>query len=76
MPCHRYHGMMTVDSYIDMGSSSDPLLLRVWRCVNCGEVAQLGIMTNRTTHRNWLHRMVKQSNRTRLRRDDRITLTV
>ncbi len=52
MPCHRYHGMMTVDSYIDMGSSSDPLWLRVWRCVNCGEVAQLGIMMNRTTHRN------------------------
>ena len=76
MPCHRYHGMMTMDSYIDMGSRSDPLWLRAWRCGNCGEVAQPRIMMNRTTHRNWLRRMVKQSNRTRLRRDDRITLTV
>jgi hypothetical protein len=76
MPCHRYHGMMTMDSYIDMGSSSDPLWLRAWRCGNCGVVAQPRIMMNRTTHRNWLRRMVKQSNRTRLRRDDRITLTV
>ena len=76
MPCHRCHGLMTVDSYIDMGSSSDPLWLRTWRCGNCGEVAEPGIATNQAVHRNWLHRLVKRLNGTHFRRDDRTPLTV
>jgi hypothetical protein len=75
MPCHRCHGLMIVDSYIDMGSSGDPLWLRAWRCVNCGEVTEPGIATNRTVHRNWLRRTVKRLNGARLRRDDLIPLT-
>ena len=76
MLCHRCHGLMTVDSYIDMGSSSDPLWLRMWRCGNCGEVDEPGIAANQAVHRNWLHRLVKRLNGTRLRRDDRMPLTV
>jgi secreted trypsin-like serine protease len=75
MPCHRCHRLMTVDSYIDMGSSRNPLWLRAWRCVNCGEVAEPGVFTNRAAHRNWLRRMVKRLNGTRLRRDDLMPLT-
>lgn len=56
MRCHRCRGLMTVDSYIDMGGSCDPLWLRAWCCVNCGEVTEPGIVMNRTAHRNWLRR--------------------
>lgn len=76
MPCHRCHGLMTVDSYIDMGNSGDSLWLRAWRCVNCGEVTEPGIVMNRTVHRNCLRRTVNRLNGTPLRRDDRILLTV
>lgn len=76
MPCHRCHGMMTVDSYIDMGSSGNPLWLRAWRYVNCGEVTEPGIVTNRAAHRNWLRRTVKRLTGSRLRRDDRMPLAV
>lgn len=76
MPCHRCRGLMTVDSYIDMGSSSHPRWLGRWCCVNCGEVADPGIVTNRAVHRNWLRRMVTRLNGTRLRRDDRMPLTI
>jgi hypothetical protein len=34
------------------------------------------MVTNRAVHRNWLRRMVKRLNGTRLRRDDRMPLTV
>lgn len=40
------------------GGSCDPLWLRAWRCVNCGEVTEPGIVMNRTAHRNWLRRTV------------------
>lgn len=76
MPCHRCHGLMIVDSYIDMGSSGDSLWLRAWRCVNCGEVIEPGIVMNRTVRRNWLRRTVNRLNGTPLRRDDRMLLTV
>jgi hypothetical protein len=49
MRCHRCRGLMIVDSYIDMETSDGPLCLRAWRCVNCGEVAEPGIMMNRIT---------------------------
>lgn len=75
MPCYRCHGLMTVDFYIDMGSSGDPLWLRAWRCVNCGEVIEPGMVTNRSAHRNWLRRMMKRFNGTHLRRDERLPLT-
>jgi hypothetical protein len=76
MPCHRCHGLMTVDSYIDMGSSGDSLWLRAWRCVNCGEVIEPEIVMNRTVHRNWLRHAVNRVKSIRLRRDDRMPLTV
>lgn len=59
MQCHRCHGLMTVDSYFDMGSSN-PLWLRGWRCVNCGEVIEPGISTNRVVHRNWLRHAMRR----------------
>lgn len=66
---------MTVDSCIDMGSSGNSFWLRVWRCVNCGEVCEPGIVTNRAAHRNWLHRQVKRFADNRLLRDDVMALT-
>lgn len=76
MRCHRCRGLMTVDSYVDRGGSCDPLWLRVLRCMNCGEVTEPGIVMNRPAHRNWLRRVVKRSNDTRLRRDEQMPLKV
>jgi hypothetical protein len=75
MRCQRCHGFMTVDAYIDLGSSGNSLWLRVWRCVNCGKVYEPGILMNRAAHRNWLHRPVKRFAGNRLLRDDVMALT-
>jgi hypothetical protein len=48
---------MVVDSFIDLLDDSGHLWLRAWRCVNCGEVSEPGIITNRSVHRFWLARL-------------------
>ena len=38
---------MTVDSFIDMEEDTDQPWLSAWRCVNCGQVTDPGIIRNR-----------------------------
>lgn len=45
MECSRCHGMMTVDHYVDIAGSS--MLVRTWRCINCGFVVDPLINHNR-----------------------------
>ena len=47
MICSRCQGLMTVDSFIDMEEDTGQLWLAAWRCVNCGQVTDPGIIRNR-----------------------------
>ena len=38
---------MTVDSFIDMEEDTGQLWLSAWRCVNCGQMTDPGIIRNR-----------------------------
>ncbi|MGH7411337.1 MAG: hypothetical protein ACREJ6_09830 [Candidatus Methylomirabilis sp.] len=50
MTCTRCHGLMIVDAFIDMDDNSGQLWMGAARCVNCGEVIDLGIAHNRAAH--------------------------
>ena len=50
MTCSRCHGLMIVDAFIDMDDDCGQLWLGAARCVNCGEVVNLGIARNRAPH--------------------------
>lgn len=56
MKCHRCHGLMVVDHFIDMEETGG-LWMRGWRCVTCGEVVDSMIMR---------HRMLSQSRFSRI----------
>jgi len=43
---------MVLDHYIDMQDSGEHLWLRAWRCVNCGEVVEPGIIRHRRGQRS------------------------
>ena len=47
MICSRCQGLMTVDSFIDMEEDTGQLWLSAWRCVNCGQVTDPGMIRNR-----------------------------
>ena len=47
MICSRCQGLMTVDSFIDMEEDTGQLWLSAWRCVNCAQVTDPGIIRNR-----------------------------
>ena len=57
MNCHRCHGLMVVDHFIDMEDEMGCLWMRAWRCMNCGEVEDPEI---------YRHRMIQSSLRDRL----------
>lgn len=50
MSCSRCQGLMIVNAFIDMDDDSGQLWLGAARCVNCGEVADLGIARNRAMY--------------------------
>lgn len=52
MRCRRCHGLMLVDSFIDLEDDRGHLWLRAWRCVNCGEMEEPGIAGNRLARRS------------------------
>ena len=52
MVCQRCHGLMVVDHFIDMEDGGEHLWLRAWRCVNCGEVVEPGIIRHRRGQRS------------------------
>ncbi len=43
---------MVVDHFIDMEDGGEHLWLRAWRCVNCGEVVEPGIIRHRRGQRS------------------------
>lgn len=47
MRCTRCRGLMVVDHFLDMRDDTGHLWLRVWRCVNCGTVAEPGMAGHR-----------------------------
>lgn len=59
MACHRCHGLMVENPFINMGvqENGEHLWLRTWRCLNCGNVVEptirqrrLGPKSARTGH--------------------------
>lgn len=58
MTCHRCHGLMVVDHFIDM-EETGALWLRGWRCVTCGEVVDPTIMRHRMRQQSRFSRMAK-----------------
>lgn len=47
MDCSRCRGLMVVDACLDMDDDSGHLWFGAWRCVNCGQVVDLGVLRNR-----------------------------
>ncbi len=58
MGCQRCQGLMVVDHFIDMQDDSGHLWLRGWRCVNCGDVVEPGILLHRGAQRSLWARLV------------------
>ena len=46
MICHRCHGLMVVDHFIDIQDGVEHQWLCGWRCVNCGVVVEPEITTS------------------------------
>ena len=57
MRCKHCHGLMVVDHFLDMEDDSGHLWLRAWRCVNCGNVVEPGMLRRRQTHHTLLTRL-------------------
>ncbi|MEP6887595.1 MAG: hypothetical protein ABI945_04650 [Nitrospirales bacterium] len=51
MNCSRCRGLMIVDSFIDLQEDTGQLWLSAWRCVNCGQVHDPGVIRNRLAPR-------------------------
>jgi len=64
MFCQRCHGLMVVDHFIDMQDGGEHHWLRAWRCVNCGEVVEPGIIRHRLGQRLLFADLVKRGVRT------------
>ena len=64
MFCQRCQGLMLVDHFIDMEDGGEHLWLRVWRCVNCGEVVEPGILRHRLGQRSLFAGLLKRGVRT------------
>lgn len=58
MACRRCRGLTVVDHFIDMQDDRGHLWLCAWRCVNCGDVVEPGILRNRRAKRSFMGRLV------------------
>lgn len=47
MSCHRCHGLMVRDSFVDLRDDTGRLKFQGWRCVNCGEVVDPVVLAHR-----------------------------
>jgi len=54
-----------VDHFIDMADDGGHLWLCAWRCVNCGDVVEPGILRNRLAQKSFLARFAGRWGRTR-----------
>jgi hypothetical protein len=46
MKCSKCQGLMAVDSFIDLLDDSGQLWISAWRCLNCGQIVDPGIVKN------------------------------
>jgi hypothetical protein len=58
MACRRCRGLTVVDHFIDMQDDQGHLWLTAWRCVNCGDVVEPGILSNRHAHQSLMARLM------------------
>jgi len=63
MACRRCHGLTVMDHFIDMQDDRGHLWLCVWRCVNCGDVVEPGILHNRLAGKALWARLVHRLGR-------------
>ena len=54
MPCQRCQGLMVADHFIDMQDDRGHCWLNAWRCVNCGDVVEPGILRHKLEQRSRL----------------------
>jgi hypothetical protein len=52
MRCKRCHGLVVVDAFIDGGLDERLSGLGGWRCINCGEWLDIGVLRNRAANRS------------------------
>jgi hypothetical protein len=76
MRCRRCQGLMVVDYFTDMRSGGEPLWLRAWRCINCGEVAESGITDHRLMRRSRVARFFGRLKHRPSRTDDVVPLGI
>jgi hypothetical protein len=57
--------LTVVDHFIDMQDDRGHLWLCAWRCVNCGDVVEPGILRNRLSQKSFLTRLVGKWGRPR-----------
>lgn len=52
MRCKRCHGLVVVDAFIDGSLDERMSSLGGWRCINCGEWLDSGVLRNRAASRS------------------------
>jgi len=52
MRCHRCHGLMVVDAYLNREGDQNQAWIENRRCVNCGELLDVKILQNRLGHQS------------------------
>lgn len=76
MHCPRCRGLMLVDHFLDLSDDAGHLWLRAWRCVNCGEVIEPGIVAHRRGGRSRMTRLVARLVRKGVRHGEVVPLGV
>ena len=54
MTCIRCEGLMVSDILIDIQESSQPMWIRGWRCVACGNIVDKLILKHRMIQRSYV----------------------
>ena len=50
MECPRCQGLMVQDVCEDLRDETGALTFHCWRCIQCGEILDPGILANRASH--------------------------
>jgi hypothetical protein len=67
---------MVVDYYIDLLNGGEDFWLRAWRCVNCGEVVEPGMIRHRLERGSLLSRLARRWPKTARREREVIALGI
>ena len=47
MECPRCHGLMVIDTCLNMKNVTNTVWVYEWRCLNCGEIVDAQTLVNR-----------------------------